>query len=524
MGDAIVADSQKTFFIDRSAISIRNTDSIFLIGGCDDILWQSPENDISKVFMSKVQLLVPASVNINGLEIRFDEKKYNLSRLECHNIEEQIKIYNLSDMGFFIEETPTRVELFSYKKGKTIFCESVFLLKQLTIRYDKVCYFDNMPIKLTIDGSNQSKVFRWKQISTVVVVPFNDGLLSIRVPCLQWRINNGEYRHDTLHGIHWYKNYLRDGDYLEIVAPIKDREVFLKKHDGKRILIEPDHNDRYSIGRAIYAQEQESEIEVVVSLSKDGGKKDYPLFFLSTREYFIDNPIEQEKDSFLWKIDGNFVGPVNNVFKLTVEKDDNRLVEIPLPNDNCELDIVKSYMGDPGDYKISVWKKDTKNVFGKFREFWDKTFTVDHPSTIRYRNKKLHLSGVVLAGGEYAVFRHNYEIRNLKYYYDGCFDKKMQLFTGQLYMDGKEIVTMYDEDGYKEEINPVFVEFRNNSSAYINPNSKEAFYYDKWEKAISNRTDSKKTKYDSKLNKSIYKEDNSHFHRIEFFNFKEQYV
>lgn len=524
VGDSIVANAQKTFFIDRSDIAIGKTDSFFLVGGRDDIFWQSPKNDISKVFMSKVQLLVPGSVNINSLEIRFDDKKYILSRLECHNMEEQVKIYNLSDIGILNEETLTRIELFSHKKGKTIFCESVFLLKQLTIRFDKICYFDNMSIKLTIAGSNQSKVFRWKQISTDVVVPYNDGQLSIRVPCLQWRINNGEYRHDTLHGIHWYKNFLRDGDYLEIAAPIKDREVFLKQQDGKRIQIEPDHNNRYSIGRAIYAQEQEPEIEVVVSLSKDGGKKDYSLFYVSTKEYFIDHPIEQIKDSFFWKIDGNFVGPVNNMFMLTVGKDDIRLVEIPLPNNNCVLDAVILYMSDPGDYKVTVWGKDTKNVLGKFKEFWSKVFTVDHPNTVRYKNKQLFLTDAVLLGCSDPVqFKFKYEIRNLKFE-ESMSDKTTLIFTGRLYKDGEEIDYMFDEDGYKEEINPVYIEFRDKLSVVVNPNSMEAFYYDKWESEISNKTDYKKMKYDLSSKKPVYFEDNNHYHPIDYFKFLEEYV
>ena len=524
VGDSLVAKAQKTFFIDRSDLSISKTSDIFLVGQSHGVLWHSLKNDVSKVFVSKVQLLVPDTVNIKSLEIRLGEEKHNLSRLEYQNLDDHIKIFNLSDLGIIPEGTPTIIEIFSYKKEKPLLYESIILLKQLAIKFNKVCYFDNMPIKLTITGSNQSKVFRWKQISTEVVVPYNDGQLSISVPCLQWRINNGECRHDTLHGIHWYKNFLRDGDFLEIEAPIKDREVFLKKQDGKRILVEQDHNNRYSIGRAIYALEQESEIEVGVCLSKDGGKKDYSLFYVSTKEYFIDHPIGQEKDSFFWQIDGDFVGPVNNVFKLTVDKDDNRLVEIPLPNKNCELEAIKSHMGNPGDYKVTVWEKDTKNVFGKFKEFWSKMFTVDHPYTIRYKNKKLFLTDAVLLGcADPVQFKFKYEIRNLKFL-ESMSDKTTLIFTGILYKDGEEIDYMFDEDGYKEEINPVYIIFRDNFSVDVNPSSMEAFYYDKWESEISNKTDNKKMKYDSLLKKPVYFEDDSHYHPIDYFKFVEEYV
>lgn len=525
VGDILSSGLQKVFFIDKTNDTARGVNNIILIGNKNDAVWRSPSGESFKVFSSNINLLVSKTFNPHSLEIRCDGNRQNLSRVGFEVLNDGSKIYNLLKTGIVINGKPSQIEVYSYEKQKALLVESVYVLQGLKIQYNKQLYYGDMFVKTIVSCGDQDNTIEWINISKEMTMPYAEGILSFFVPRLEWRINNGEWNCRELKNISWFKDVIRDGDYLEVQAPNRITEIYLKTSDGKKHSVRMSDQNLYPIGRDIYAREKEKCISVYASVQLNSDSKlDFPLFHLATTEYFKEDPVSEIKGSYFWRIENQFVGSAGSSFKLVVKKNGNTLKAINLPLVDKVLDELTSCFQDFGDYLLTVEKRDGKSIFGGFQVIWQKKVTVDHPETIRFKGKKLHLSEARLSGmATFVRLGPQYDVRHLKFD-ESLSDDLTKKYTGQLFEDGKEVLWMFDEHWNKEEINPVIIEFRNNTSAFITPKSEEAFYYNKWEKRIANRPDDKKTKYDNKLRKSIYFEDNSHYHFIEFFKFVEEDV
>lgn len=526
IGDILSIGNRKVFFVERAGGTSHGTYDILLVGNKQNIVWHSSFGALYKVFTPKINLIVPGTYNVHSLEIRCEEYRQNLSRLEYETLDDGTKIFDLCELGIVTNGKPTMIEIYSHQKKKMILKESVYLLKSLAVKFDERLYYGDMPMKATVTVFGKESTYNWDNICNQVLIPFMAGQFRIPVPLLQWRINDREWNCREMKNIRWFKELLRDGDFLEIQASAAKTELFFTTIDEERHAIEKNKQNLFFLGRAIYAREKEEKISVYASAQfYDNSIVDCLLFHLSTKEHFVEVPILEANGSYFWNIENSFVGSSESKFKLIVKRDEKELIALPLPPTNKVLDELLPYFDRPGNYGLSVLVSNGKSIFGGFKEpLWQKNMTIDHPETIRLKGKKLLLSGAILQGEGIAVsFVPHYEIRYLKFD-DTKSDEMAQIFTGLLFKDGNEVEYMYDEDGNKEEINPVIIEFRDKSSAYINPKSEEAFYYNKWERGIANRTDNKKTKYDSTLNKSVYFEDNSHYHNIDYFNFIEKNV
>lgn len=520
IGDILNSGTQKVFFIRRTDDSARGND-IALIGDNNDIVWKSsPEKTLYGVFSPSIKLLIPNSFNINSLEIRCENFRQNLSRMNFEELGDGSKIYDLSQINVVTTDRPISIDIYSYQKQKTILSKNVYLLDFLTINFNKQIYYGDKPIKANIAISGQQNTYKWENDTDHIAIPYKAGEFLVTIPNLKWRTNNREWHYSELSRVQWFKDFLRNGELLEIQSPGNKIELYFITDGNERCEVKKNTQNTYPIGHVIYAKENKRNISVFASIQlNDNSKVDYPLFHISTTEYFIDAPVIESDGMFFWKIENSFVGSSDNKFKLFVRQNNEVIDELPLPSENKELDELRPLFDHPGDYLLSVKVHNAKSIFGGTKELWQKVFTIDHPETIHLKGKKLQLIGVVLFGETtYVNFEAQYEILNLKFD-ETRSDETTKVFTGLLYKDGHEINYMFDEDGIKDEINPIIIEFCDKSSAYIFPKSEEAFYYDKWEKSISNRPGNKTIKYDDNLKRNVYFEDNNHYHLIKYFKF-----
>lgn len=520
VGESIIVGFQKYHIVDKQDFSAWENKDIFLIGGKHDVKWRNSIGNDYMIFPSKIKLMIDGSFNLNSLELRIDGERCNLSFLSYNSIVEKNRNYYLFELDLIRENKPTKIEIYSYQKNKILLDEFVMVLNDMAYRFEKKIYYGGMTIKLWVSFKGTAIIYKFDNVSQNLPVPFMKGNLLFSVPCFQWRINYEDWNHSELPEILWYKDILNSGDFIDINSPIGEFEMVLKTSNGNIHSLTLDGNKKYPLGRYVYALQKEKEISICAINKTNGEPIEFLLFRISTEEYFKNVPIIQTNNSFFWQIENNFIGPVDKDFIIQVHKNDEILDKFSVNNKDCELSYIKELVqrNGVGDYLVSVLLNEKKNVFGKPKELWLKKFTIHHPKTIKYKNQKLQLTAVVLSNSneDEVSFNSKYEIRNLKYESD-IEDK--DVYTGQLFKDDKEIITMFDENGEKEKITPVFIEFIDQSSVYLNPNSMEAFYFNKEDKTISNRPGNKKSGYDYVQQKIVYIEDNSHYHLIEYFKF-----
>jgi hypothetical protein len=113
-------------------------------------------------------------------------------------------------------------------------------------------------------------------------------MLLIKIAYLRWRINDTEWHNEPINKKLWYKDFLANGDILEIDNPKEnDNITIFGKTNGKPFEIVKNQNGNFEIGRSIYANEGITDITIHIGLGKDI----FEIFTVSTKEQFIANPL-----------------------------------------------------------------------------------------------------------------------------------------------------------------------------------------------------------------------------------------
>ena len=69
---------------------------------------------------------------------------------------------------------------------------------------------------LIIKNSENITELTWNNQDNEIKYPLNDGMLIINISYLRWKINNNEWHNEPINKKLWYKDFLANGDILEI--------------------------------------------------------------------------------------------------------------------------------------------------------------------------------------------------------------------------------------------------------------------------------------------------------------------
>jgi hypothetical protein len=458
-----------------------------LIGGMADVEWIL--DDIScYVYKNAVKLMVPENFNLKALELRIDNKRYKLQELNYERIEWKCYQFGLKVLGLLSEYYPTDISLYSYEKEKTLFSETIIVLPNLDIEFSSPFYYGDIERKITIN----TKMKTWNSQDNEVMYLYNDGVLVVKVPYLRWRINNNEWRNKPINKKLWYKDFLQNGDLLEIDNPKGNDTITISgKADGKSFEISKNQGGKFEIGRAIYANENKTDIVIRFS----DGKNRFDLFNIATKEHFVDNPLIYSNGKVYWNVENAFIGDKDNDFFLIAkangknEKSGRKKVGVT----NIELGNF-----DEDFYKIIVKIRD-KNIFSK-EEKYDAIFegdlTVGTLEKLRFKNKRIKLLSATCINAksfEWISFIPKYFIDKLEL----VKEEENVYYTGQLCVidqngETRVLNKMENENGDYDKVNPVRIELRDNSTLWLvaGYEGKNDFigglFYDKRRKGICN--------------------------------------
>lgn len=502
-GESLSGVIKQVFFEDERRIG----KTVCLIGGELNVEWFF--GDISCiVYSSGVKLLIPEAANRKALELRIDKKAYKLHELNFERIESDCYQFGLKAIGLILENNPTEINLYSYEKEKTILSETIIVLPNLEIQFNHPFYYGDLERKLTVYNGDEAIELTWSNQDNEIRCPFNDGMLLIKIAYLKWRINNNEWHNEPINKKLWYKDFLENGDILEIDNPLENNEITVfGKANGETIEIVKNQNGKFEIGRAIYANENITDISVYIVLGKDI----FEILTVSTKEHFIANPLICSNGKVFWNVEDSFVGEKSSEFFLIVKSADN--------NFRSKINYKNSEIKNLNDdiCKIQVKIRD-KNIFSKAENYqliYEGELLIGSPDKVRFKHKKIILLSANCYNSEkfnWIPFMPNYVIDKLEIVQE---DNNIY-YTGQLCVinnkgDIRILDTMKNEKGIYDKTNPVRIELRDKSTLWMVAGWQGGnefigdFFFNKLSNAICN----------------IQKQDNN-FDGINLYKFKEE--
>ncbi len=511
-GEKLTGEKREVFFVDRKKRTSLGSEPC-LIGDIPNIDWHS--DDVSYVvYSSGVKLLIPENANLRALELRVNEEIYKLHQLSYEGIESSCFQYGLRKEELIDDNHPTIISLYSYEEEKEVLNEKIIVLPNLNIEFNRPYYYDNMDRELMISDGEKDFKLTWSNQDNEIRYSFNGGILLIKIPYLKWRVNEKEWHKESIKRKLWYKEYLENGDRLEIDCPIESEDITVSgQTDEEFFNLESKIKGSFEIGRAIYNNEDRREITVNIKC----GDNKHKLFEIATKEHFVDNPLKYVDDKVLWAPEDVFVGDKDTQFLLTIESttpSGNSIIEKVIQQ-NQEIIILKKDI-----YKVNVKTKE-KNPFIHNKEsiIYEGVLYVGTFDELRFKNKKI----ILLSGNcfkskrtEWVDFAVGYSIHDVEL----ILDDKHLFYFGNLHItddegEEKKIDVMINENDEYEEINPVRIEIRDNSTFWL---------VARWEGGDNN--DHSGTLFIDKKNRSIcnIQKQDVEYDEIYLFKFKEEHV
>jgi len=464
-GDRLTGETKQVFFVDKEKAARLGENACF-VGSLAEVEWLL--DDIScAVYGNSVKLMVPENLNLKALELRIDRKPYKLQNLKYEQLENNCYQYGLIALGLISENEPIEISLYSYEREATLLTETIIVLPDLDIQLNKSFYYGDIERKATIITHNVSKEISWTNQDNEIKCPLNEGVLLIKIPYFRWRIDDREWHNEPINRKLWYKDFLVNGDLLEIDNPKEDEEIkIFGKADGKPFEISKNQNGKFEIGRSIFINEGKNEITVYCS----NVREKFELFNVATKEFFLDNPLVYRNGKVCWDIENTFIGEKNNVFFLIMKGEGNNIIRTKIGEENKELINIGEDI-----YRIVVKIKD-KNIFSgeeSYQPIFEGKLMVGKLEQFRFKNKKIllkkgncHLNDK--SYNEWITFIPKYFVDDLAFvqedeniYYSG------RLCVIDLYDKTIVLNTMENEKESYDKTNPVRIELRDNSTLWL---------------------------------------------------------
>lgn len=467
-GESLKGESKQVFFVNRERVDCLGKNACF-IGNLENVEWLF-DNITCVVYANIVKLMIPEIVNLRALELRIDRQSYKLQNLKCEQLENNCYQFELIGLGLISLNEPIEISLYSFEKEATLLNETLIVLPNLNIEFNKPYYYGNIDRIVTITTARENKELSWTNQDNEIRFPLNDGILLIKIPYFRWRLGDRAWHNEPINKKIWYKEFLLNGDLLEIDNPREDEEITVfGKADGKPFETIRNQSQRYEIGRSIYANEGHKDVSMYCSNSNET----LELFNVATKQQFTDNPLIYRNGKVVWDVENTFIGEKHNDFFLIVKGDGNNCLRTKIGAETTELNSIEE-----GIYRIIIKIRD-KNIFSigeNYQPIFDGNILIGKPEKFRYKGKMLCIKDVSASFSDKVNCNWirpypTYIIRELEYIEESDKEHTYGYYLGKLgfVKDGRitYLNFMENENGGKDKINPVRLELRSNNSFWL---------------------------------------------------------
>ncbi|GHT54974.1 hypothetical protein AGMMS49982_20410 [Bacteroidia bacterium] len=453
-GETLTGEIKQVLFVDKANVA-KSSNTVCLLGNFPDIEWWLDDIHCF-VYKDSVKLIVPDDTNLKALELKIDTKTYKLEHLNYERWENNAYMFGLLKLGLLKPNEPIELSLYSYEKEAIVLTETLIVLPNLEIKFNKSVFYGDTERKITVNNNEQT----WSNQDNEIKCELSDGNLLVKIPYLKWRIADKEWRNEPINRKLWYKDFLDNGDLLEIDNPREDKEIKLfVKSGGQKDEISINQSGKFEIGRAIYANQAKEDIFVYLS----NGNENFELFTTSTKEHFVDNPVSYINGKVYWNVEDTFVGDKDNEFFLIIKSKDNNL-RTSVKNANQQINNLYEDI-----CKVQVKIKE-KNIFSNaYKLISERDLLIGSPEKLRFKNKRIRLLSANCFNKkiEWIPFIPKYFIDKLELVEEDELYYKGRLCVIDQNEEIKVLNTMLTKSNTYEQINPVRIELRDNCTLWL---------------------------------------------------------
>lgn len=389
-GEFLSCGQRQVVFVDGGHIGL-GFGKVQLIGECGICAWQYREKTC-KVFVNRVDLLIPTGISVNSLELRINGSHKLLSEMELVSEDGQ-NIYDITSL------IPQRefcefVVVSHLKECELIRC-NIVLMPKLRIEFSKRLYYGYAEKRVRIDTGTLCEDLTCECVKDTVSCVLYDGRLDITLPQFKWRINMGEWHYGPVRDIVWYKDHFNSGSVLEINTPINFSGIKLYCiSDGEVREIAANAMSKYEIGRYIFANEGRKTIAVFAKFFDSSERME--MFETATSEYFTQEPpfiVDGDKLRFIG--DGSFIGEKNATFDICLKRIGRD--EIKFNSDDLINGILEDV--DEGIYWIKVGILSKHLFTAKEKILWEGEYVFGDRDKLRLNAMVLKINPICGVGG-----------------------------------------------------------------------------------------------------------------------------
>ena len=415
------------------------------------------------VIDGNLKIVVDSSINPNSIGVRYDGNAYKLTDFTSSN-RDSYKEYNVSE-NIFVGE-PKEIQIFDYASNKSIMICNIIKFKNIHIDYDKPLYYD-----LVDNGTLRFKTEKYDEKATFtiydqeVAINLDTGKLVFTPPIFRWRFEGGEWNVTCVEA-YWYKK-IANNSKLEISFPV-GFEGYVFVTDSMFSNLESCSENEYRLGEKLYELADEKSSPLVSIVCKCNNTNDIlPLANVYLSEtYKNDMLMVSFSDKLYWRPEGVFIGDENKAFSIKLYHLGEEVFQVKAGTQNQEFDIEGLLTGR---YEI--------RVFAISGGFLNKTETLVNESEFiigeekfyKYEGKLLSIKSVKSLDCDEPYILKDYYIDGIEYI--GVFDD-VDYYSGklcQITSGGRKtyISSIKLQSGYMERVNPVRLEFKDDSSFWM---------------------------------------------------------
>lgn len=262
------------------------SNKIQLIGESGICKWEYKDK-ICKVFGNWVNLLVPNSMSINGLELRIDGKCTLLSNL-AFTPEDEYTLFDITDL--IPQRVPCELVVYYHLKEKEVIHDYIVSIQKLHIGFSKPIYYGNDERQVRVSLGGHFRDLEWSLGDETVSCHLCNGRLNITIPQFKWRIDVGDWHYGPVDDVVWYKDYFNSGSILEVQSPIDVNTIRLYcVGDGAIQEIPQNSSSRFEIGKYIFANEGRKVLAFFFKSIESADRKE--ICETTTEERFTTDPL-----------------------------------------------------------------------------------------------------------------------------------------------------------------------------------------------------------------------------------------
>lgn len=452
-GEKLQSANRTIFFVSDNT----NRDVYFIAQTKSEIKYLYNDEEY-KIIDGELFLDISPKIRPNSLGLRVDGQLFKLTDFNSleYNGRIRYEVGALCDAG-----QSQKLKVFRYDDNSIVCAANFIKFNNITLKYDKDIYYDNDKGTVIFQTNKYHSETNFNSSDYEVTIPFKDGELIVNPPILKRRINEGTWHSRPRANDTWYKSAYNNGSILEIDIPKGKNYLVGFNHKS----IEADSNNKYKVGEHIYSYKAGPIENVTLFVRTD--ERCFLIDRIQFKEKFLEEPIEvnSESKTIYWE-PKFFIGESNSAFTLKISRNEQAIYESRLSSSS------KSYTMnfEDGKYVVEVILN-KRNIFKREDVvMFSKTFVFGSEKTFKYKNKRLKIEmAMYFERANYSRIRPIY-IDNIEYLGES---DNASIYSGRLCLYKNATGTyipldyMYNEKSERIRVNPIRVEKKTESSAYL---------------------------------------------------------